>query len=115
VFWCFREAAKALAKGNPAARTAGALRSWERARDAGLACITASEAHLDESRVLPGHVFVLATGGGFGHTGIVTGFEDGLLATIEGNSNESGGREGIGVFARRRSLRSINVGFIEYS
>jgi hypothetical protein len=115
VFWCFREAAKALGKPNPAPRTPGALDSWDRALEAGAKCVSANAAHLDESRVLPGQVFVLATGGGFGHTGFVSGSQDGLLATIEGNANESGGREGIGVFARRRNLRSINVGFIQYA
>jgi hypothetical protein len=36
--------------------------------------------------------------------------------TIEGNTNEGGGREGIGVFRRnRRKVRGINKGFIDYS
>jgi hypothetical protein len=37
------------------------------------------------------------------------------LTTIEGNTNEKGGREGIGVFRRTgRMVANINRGFILY-
>jgi len=39
----------------------------------------------------------------------------GLLTTIEGNTNNSGSREGIGVFRRKaRTINSINEGYLEY-
>ena len=46
---------------------------------------------------------------------LVTGMRHGKLLTIEGNTNDGGSREGIGVFARHgRTIGSINRGFIEY-
>ena len=114
VYWCFAEAARSQDARNPAARTGGVLESWRLAGASGARLLTASRAHLDESLVRPGHVFVIDTGGGRGHTGVVAGSAGGLLRTIEGNTNESGGREGVGVFARSRHLRGINVGFIDY-
>lgn len=41
---------------------------------------------------------------------------NGRLVTIEGNSNDNGSREGIGVFQRdARKISRINKGFIDYS
>lgn len=40
------------------------------------------------------------------HTGIVTAVENGLIRTIEGNSNSGGSREGYAVVLRSRSLSS---------
>jgi hypothetical protein len=61
-------------------------------------------------------VFFIDTGGSHGHTGIVAANVNGLLETIEGNTNDNGSREGIGVFRRtRRRLNDINLGFGDYS
>jgi hypothetical protein len=35
--------------------------------------------------------------------------------TIEGNTNELGGREGVGVFARTRPVRQATLGFVEFA
>ena len=56
----------------------------------------------------------MSYGGGTGHTGIVESVSGGFINTIEGNTNESGSRNGIGVFKRQRKINSINKGFIEY-
>jgi hypothetical protein len=83
-----------------------------------ISCLTASKAHLHEALVAPGQIFVIDTGapGGAGHTGLVEAVNAGKLVTIEGNTNDGGSREGIGVFRRTgRRIRDINVGFIEYS
>jgi hypothetical protein len=37
------------------------------------------------------------------------------MKTIEGNTNELGGREGIGVFARTRPVRHATLGFAEFT
>ncbi|MBK6507204.1 MAG: CHAP domain-containing protein [Ignavibacteria bacterium] len=59
--------------------------------------------------------FIFSSGGGFGHTGLVESVNGGFLETIEGNTNEGGSREGIGVFRRnRRKIKDINRGFIHY-
>jgi hypothetical protein len=59
---------------------------------------------------------VIATGAGFGHTGLVERTSGGKLVTIEGNTNVGGSREGIGVFRREsRKTVDINRGFIDYA
>jgi hypothetical protein len=61
--------------------------------------------------VHPGHIFVIDTGGGHGHLGLVVEVVGGKLITIEGNTNDGGSREGVGVFLLRaaRSRRSTRV------
>ncbi len=61
-------------------------------------------------------IFVLDFGGGAGHTGFVEGVQGGRLVTLEGNTNDDGSREGVGVFRRTgRKIVSINRGFIDYA
>jgi hypothetical protein len=67
------------------------------------------------TQVQPGHVFFIDTGEGHGHTGLVVGRSGNDLQTIEGNTNELGGREGIGVFARTRPVRQATLGFVEFA
>ena len=73
-----------------------------------------SEALAEPSRIAPGMVFFIAHGGGTGHTGFVEGLHpDGRLITIEGNTNNGGSRDGIGVFRlQRRTIASSNLGFL---
>jgi len=115
LYWCFREAAKKTGVKNPIARTPGVLDHWTKAGEAGAARITAAKAHMHEDLVRPGHIFVMDTGGGTGHSGLIEEVSAGKLVTIEGNTNDAGDRNGIGVFRRtRRRIRDINVGFIDY-
>jgi lysozyme family protein len=116
VYWCHDEAARALGRPNPAPRTAGVHRGWQ---DAGLAAggtvVTAAQAAQDPSLVRPGMVFFIDTGGGKGHAGIVADLVGSRLVTIEGNTNDGGSREGIGVFARSgRRIAEINLGFAAF-
>ena len=118
VYGCFDEAAKQMKRKNPVIRTAGVLDHWARARTAGVPVVTAPAAHVNESLVLPGMIFVIDTGaaGGAGHTGLVEAIDAGKLVTIEGNTNDGGAREGVGVFRRSgRRIRDVNVGFIDYA
>lgn len=113
VYWCFDEACIHLGRNNPVVKTAGVLNHWSRTSGKK---ITTSEASANPSLVKPGHIFILSTGGGLGHTGLVESVNGGFLVTIEGNTNEGGSREGIGVFRRdRRKIKDINRGFIHYS
>lgn len=117
VYFCFHEAAQALGRKNPVIRTAGVLDHWQRAGETGIARISAAQAHMHEALIRPGHIFIIDTGdpGGAGHTGLVESVAAGKLVTIEGNTNDGGGREGIGVFRRAgRRIRDINVGFVDY-
>lgn len=116
VYFCFNEAAKALGRQNPVIRTAGVLDHWQRAGTAGIPRITAASAHMHEALVKPGLIFIIDTGGGAGHTGFVENVVAGKLVTVEGNTNDGGSREGVGVFRRNgRRIRDINVGFVDYS
>jgi hypothetical protein len=115
VYFCFQRAARELRRTNPVVKTGGVLDHWQRARARGVGTITAAEAHMHEGRVRPGQIFVIETGGGFGHTGLIEAVVAGKLVTIEGNTNDGGMREGIGVFRREgRRVRDVNLGFIDY-
>jgi len=118
VYWCFDEAAKGLHRPNPVIKTAGVLDHWNRAGQAGVRRVTKAKAVNHPELVRPGHIFVIDTGapGGGGHTGLVAAVAGGKLETIEGNTNDGGSAEGIGVFRRSaRKIVQINKGFIDYS
>lgn len=101
VYWCVKQAAAELNLKNPLKQTGGVLDEWNSGRGIHL---TVPE---------PGCIFIMDFGGGEGHTGIVTGvfLDTGLIHTIEGNTNDDGSREGIGVFRRTRTIKSCK-GFI---
>lgn len=116
VFWCFRESAKALQIDNPAVQTAGALDTWNQAGNRNIPRVAVREAVEKPSLVQPGMVFVLGTSGGQGHVGIVKQVDGVVLTTIEGNTNDGGSREGVGVFLRKgRRIDQINRGFVDYT
>lgn len=116
VYWCFQEAAAALKVPNPATRTAGALDVWDEAARRGIRRVAAAEAIDRHALVQPGMVFVIETSGGHGHVGLVEKVDGVVLTTIEGNTNNGGSREGIGVFRRNaRRVGNINRGFVDYT
>jgi hypothetical protein len=116
VYFCFDQAALSLSRGNPVIRTGGVLDHWAKAGTRGVPRILASKAVQNPALVRPGQIFVIDTGGGAGHTGLVVGVTAGKLVTIEGNTNDGGSREGVGVFQRAsRKIAQINKGFIDYS
>jgi hypothetical protein len=116
VYWCFDQAARGLGRSNPVVRTAGVLNHWRRAAQHGVPRLAAADATANPGRVRPGMIFVQDFGGGAGHTGLVESVQGGRLVTLEGNTNDDGSREGIGVFRRTgRKIVSINKGFIDYA
>lgn len=121
VFFCFEQAAAALEISNPMVdencKTGGVLDLWNRAREASKVATVEHDAALDDpSRVKPGMIFIISTGGGNGHAGLVARIIGNQLETIEGNTNDGGSREGIGVFRRTgRNVDSINRGFIDFA
>lgn len=121
VFFCFATAARALKKRNPldqaGCKTGSVLDLWNRARRAkGIKLLLHDDALNDPSKVKPGMVFLISTGGGCGHVGFVASVSGNRLETIEGNTNDGGSREGIGVFRRSgRTIDSINRGFIAFA
>lgn len=116
VYFCFDEAAQSMSRANPVVKTAGVLDHWERAGRSGIPRITGTRAVQNPALVRAGHIFVIDSGGGHGHTGLVVENAAGKLITIEGNTNDGGSREGVGVFQRTsRKIAQINRGFIDYS
>lgn len=109
VYWCFQEAAAQTNSINPLAKTAGCLNQWNRTT---LPKINKDEAINNPSLITPGSIFIMDFGRGLGHTGIVESIEGGFINTIEGNTNTSLSRNGIGVFRNKRKINSINRGFI---
>lgn len=117
-YFCFEAAATELGVSNPLTtkcKTGGVLDLWNRARKAKVKTITQEEALDSPSKIQPGMLFIISTGGGNGHTGFVVRRSGKYLITIEGNTNDGGSREGIGVFRRTgRTISSINRGFIDF-
>lgn len=112
VYWCFNEACKKIGRKNPLYRTAGVLNHWNNST---AKKILSADAFANPSLVKPGQIFIMSYGGGLGHTGIVEKVNGGFLITIEGNTNDGGSREGIGVFRRTgRKIKDINKGFLQY-
>lgn len=117
IYFCFQQAANELSRENPMVKTAGVLDHWNRSKEKGAKRILAKDAIANPSLIKPGQIFVIAIGSnGLGHSGLVTEvLPDGRFKTIEGNSNDGGSREGIGVFERMRKPTEINRGFVDYS
>lgn len=115
LYWCFDEASKSIGRKNPVIKTAGCQDHWNRSKEAGIAQVTGLRATSKPELVKPGMIFIMAFGGGTGHTGIVESVQGGFITSIEGNSNNQGSRDGFGVFRLTRKLNTINRGFIDYS
>ncbi|MEX8518329.1 MAG: peptidoglycan-binding protein [Leptothrix sp. (in: b-proteobacteria)] len=115
VYWCFDEAAKAMHRSNPMFKTAGCLAHWNGAPSKGAKRIQRFQAVADPGLIQPGMVFIMDTGGGTGHTGLVESIQGGFINTIEGNTDASLTREGGGVYRLTRKIADINKGFIDYA
>jgi hypothetical protein len=116
-YFCYDRAARELDRSNPVVKTAGVMAHWSKAGTRGVPRITKEQAVNNPALVHPGHIFIISIGSkGLGHTGIVERVDGGKLVTIEGNTNDGGSREGVGVFRRSaRKIADINKGYIDYS
>ena len=114
--FCYKMAAESDSVENPHTRTAGVLDHWAKAaRNPSARRVLRSQAVTNPDLVRPGCLFIIDVGGGAGHSGMVLGTANGRLSTIEGNTNDNGSRNGIGVFRREaRKIVDINKGFIDY-
>lgn len=111
VYWCFKEAAQETGEPNPCPRTGGVHDLWNKVGKAGLTRISPSQLRAKPELAAPGQLFFLDSGGGLGHVGFVEAVQGVNLTTIEGNTNEGGSRNGVGVFRRtRRRITDINLG-----
>lgn len=109
LYWCFDHAAEQLSITNPLTKTAGVLAAWNSQNAAAHRISMAATP-------LPGDIFIMNLGHGMGHTGIVESVApDGTLHTIEGNTNDTGSREGFEVERKVRHKTSPIIGFLRYS
>lgn len=120
MYWCVGEAVPALvANGtakwisglqsyNPLVRTGGVLEQWKLIRP---------EYKVSQNSIPPepGDIFIMDLGHGLGHTGIVEKVNaDGSLSTIEGNTNDTGSREGYEVARKVRHNQHPIIGYLRF-
>lgn len=101
IYWCFNEAARQLNITNTAIKTGGVLAAWNKG------------VQFRSTTPIIGSVFIMDCGKGLGHTGIVETFDNEFIYTIEGNTNDTGSREGYEVCRRKRARKAIK-GYLNY-
>lgn len=109
-YWCFRTAIADIEIPMPTSfppRTAGVIDHWNKTNGYKFGAKSNYTAN-------PGDIFLMDEGHGLGHMGIIEVVNKDVLTTIEGNTNEDGSRNGVGVYRRKRKLTEINKGFISY-
>ncbi|MCC9066376.1 CHAP domain-containing protein [Flavobacterium piscisymbiosum] len=99
VYWCTQNAALQINAKNPLKKTAGVLDQYN------------SRPLLVKKIPQAGDIFILDLKNGLGHTGFVEKVVGTMIYTIEGNTNDTGGREGYKVARRKRDIKSIK-GFL---
>jgi len=109
VYWCYKKGFGDAQ--NPCVQTGGVLDCWNRSIKQNK--ITVAQAQANPALILPGYQFIMDFGNGLGHTGIVEKVEGGKVYTIEGNTNDTGSREGYAVCRRVRKVSDMK-GFIKY-
>lgn len=135
VYWCHNRAANMLGAQTTCPRTMAAVNMWYLGRT-GCQRFTKAQVVAGEATPQPGDIFVMAgtsasqaaarsailgrDRGEFfpSHTGLVVSYTGGrtpVLVTVEGNTNTSGGREGIGVFRRTSRWGTTLYGFTRAS
>jgi hypothetical protein len=102
MYWIFLQAAKEMGIKTPLLKTGGVLKAWQKAPVA-----------VKVKDPQPGDIFIQDHGRGLGHTGIVERVEGDIVHTIEGNTNDTGSREGYEVCRRTRKKTSM-VGYLRY-
>ena len=96
VYWCCKQANP----DTPLVKTGGVLAQWNRIKK-----------EYKFTKPQAGDIFIMDFGGGLGHTGFIEKIEGDTLHTIEGNTNDTGSREGYEVCRRTRKVNKMK-GFI---
>jgi CHAP domain. len=99
IYWCTQKAALQIGEKNPLKKTGGVLDQYN------------SRPLLVKKVPQPGDIFIIDLKEGLGHAGIVDKVTGTTIYTIEGNTNDNGGREGYKVSKRKRDIKSIK-GFL---
>lgn len=104
LYWCFKDAAGQLGIKNPMARTGGCL-----------AQLSQSEKYKVVGPPAVGDIFIMDHGHGLGHCGIIEKIDpNGTLHTIEGNTNDTGSREGIEVERKVRKQIPPIIAYLRF-
>lgn len=116
-YWCYAKAAAELGVKNRVPKGGLVRDIWNRSQGLdGATVVSAANAQENPGLVKPGMIFFMAFGPTYGHAGIVVKNVNGMLETIEGNSNDAGHRNGVGVFRRtRRRITDVQLGFVGYA
>lgn len=96
VYWCCKQAYPT----NPLVKTGGVMNQWNKIAP-----------QFKHNTPLAGDIFIQDHGHGLGHTGFVESVVGDEIFTIEGNTNDTGSREGYIVCRRVRKISSC-IGFI---
>lgn len=105
MFWCFSKAAHELLIHNPVPKTGGVLHLYEES----------DGVYRIKSDPKVGDMFIMDLGNGLGHIGIIESVDaNGDLNTVEGNTNDTGGREGFEVARRTRKPQEPIVAYLRY-
>jgi hypothetical protein len=99
IYWCTQTACFQMGVNNPLKRTGGVLDQYN------------SRPLLVKRIPQTGDIFIIDQGKGLGHAGIIEKVTANILYTIEGNTNDHGGREGYKVCRRKREIKNIK-GFL---
>lgn len=106
VYWCFDQAAQQLGIPNPLPKTGSVLHAWE----------TADQQHKFTDDPQSGDIFIMDLGKGLGHAGLtklVTNNHN--LSTVEGNTNDTGSREGYEVCGdKTRYNQKPIIGYLRF-
>jgi hypothetical protein len=106
VSWCFVRAAAKLGVANPFRVTSWCPTIYARGQSAGKLVAQPQR----------GDIFLKwsTSSSRHSHTGLVTGASGNVFTTIEGNTNNNGSREGIGVFQLTRKRATARYDFVRY-
>ena len=101
VYWCCNQA---YGVNNKLIKTGGVLVQWQKIKPS----------FKITQNPKAGDIFIMDHGHGLGHTGFVEKVQGDQIFTIEGNTNDTGSREGFEVCRRFRKVSSC-IGFIRIS
>lgn len=101
VYWCTQSACRQITIKNPLKKTGGVLDQYN------------SNPLLVRTTPEVGDIFIMDLGKGLGHTGLVEKIVNNIIYTIEGNTNDTGSREGYKVCRRKREIKTIK-GFLRF-
>lgn len=100
VYYCVDQACHISGTANPLYKTGGVLAQWNNV-------INAYKHPATLANCKPGAVFIMDLGKGLGHTGFIENVVGEDVHTIEGNTNDSGSREGYEVCRRVRHVSNF--------